>query len=186
MLQYASEFYTIVKAIHIIFMVSYFAGIFYIVRLFIYHTDSQAEEEPKRTILQEQFIKMEKLLWNIITVPAFVLMLISGLLMLLPNWTAYFSHWTWMHIKLTFILVLFCYQYLCWTILRELKRNKFRYNSLQLRLWNEVATIILFAVVFAVVLKDQFVKNWYWSLGGLIFFAVVIMSVVKVVKKYRK
>ena len=186
MLQYASEFYTIIKAIHIIFMVSYFAGIFYMVRLFIYHTDSQIEEEPKKSILQEQFIKMEKLLWNIITVPAFILMLFSGLLMLLPNWTNYFAHCIWMHIKITFILLLFAYQYLCWTILKGLKNNRFRYTSLQLRLWNEVATIILFAVVFAVVLKDNFTKNWYWSLGGLLFFAIVIMSVVKLVKKYRK
>ena len=63
--------YSIVKALHIIFVVSYFAGIFYIVRLFIYHTEALQESEPKRSILHQQFSYMEERLWNIITVPAY-------------------------------------------------------------------------------------------------------------------
>ncbi|MFV0530631.1 MAG: CopD family protein [Flavobacteriales bacterium] len=185
MISYGGEFYNIIKAIHIIFMVSYFAGIFYMVRLFIYHTDTQTEDEPKKTILQQQFIKMEGLLWNIITVPAFVLMVLTGLLLLITNWETIFKGAAWMHIKLTFLITLFVYQFLCWKIIRQLKNNIFNYTSLQLRLWNEVATVILFAVVFAVVLKHQFINNWYWALGGLLFFAVLIMLIVRLVKKVR-
>lgn len=185
MISYGGELYNIIKAIHIIFMVSYFAGIFYIVRLFIYHTDTQLEEEPKKSILQQQFIKMEGLLWNIITVPAFILMLITGLILLLTNWESMFKAATWMHIKLAFLILLLLYQFSCWKIIKQLKKNIFNYTSLQLRLWNEVATIILFAVVFAVVLKYQFVDNWYWALGGLLFFAILIMLIVRLVKKLR-
>ncbi len=185
MILYGTEFYNIIKAIHIIFMVSYFAGIFYVVRLFIYHTDTQFDKEPKKGILQEQFIKMEGLLWNIITVPAFILMLGTGLIMLFFNWDGIFKTASWMHIKFAFLIVLAVYHYFCWEIIKKLKRNTFKYTSLQLRLWNEVATIILFAVVFAVILKYQFIDNWYWAIGGLFFFGVIIMLVVRLVKKIR-
>ena len=182
---YGSEFYNIIKAIHIIFMVSYFAGLFYIVRLFIYHTDTQLEDEPRQSILQQQFIKMESLLWNIITVPAFTLMVITGGILLITNWETVFKTATWMHIKLSFIVILFLYQFLCWRIMKQVQKNIFKYSSLQLRLWNEVATVILFAVVFAVILKHQFVDNWYWAIGGLLFFAILIMLIVRLVKKIR-
>ncbi|MFV0238137.1 MAG: CopD family protein [Flavobacteriales bacterium] len=186
MISYGEVFYNITKALHIIFMVSYFAGIFYIVRLFIYHTDTQQENEPKKSILQQQFIKMEGLLWNIITVPAFILMLITGLLLLVTNWENMFKAATWMHIKLAFLIPLLIYQLFCWKIITQLKKNIFRYTSLQLRLWNEVATVILFAVVFAVVLKYQFINNWYWAIGGLLFFAILIMLIVRLVKNFRR
>lgn len=185
MITYGGEIYNILKAIHIIFMVSYFAGIFYMVRLFIYHTETQVEEEPKKTILQQQFIKMESLLWNIITVPAFILMFLTGLILLITNWEEMFKSEMWMHIKLVFLIVLFIYQIICWRMVKQLKNNIFNYTSLQLRLWNEVATIILFAVIFAVVLKRQFIDNWYWALGGLLFFSILIMLIVRLVKKMR-
>ncbi len=185
MISYGGEFYNVIKAIHIIFMVSYFAGIFYMVRLFIYHTDTQIEKEPRKTILQQEFIKMEGLLWNIITVPAFVLMFLTGFVLLIFNWENIFKTATWMHIKLVFLIILVIYQFFCWKIIKQLKKSNFNYTSLQLRLWNEVATIILFAVVFAVVLKYQFVDNWYWALAGLLFFAILIMLIVRLVKKIR-
>ena len=114
--------YSIVKALHIIFVVSYFAGIFYIVRLFIYHTEALQESEPKRSILHQQFSYMEERLWNIITVPAFIIMTISGILMI------YMGDWAlleigWFHIKLFFILVLFYYHFWCWKMISNLKKS---------------------------------------------------------------
>lgn len=185
-LEYGSPFYNIIKSLHIIFMVSYFAGIFYMVRLFIYHSETPLEKEPKKSILQQQFIKMERLLWNIITVPAFILMTLTGFIMLLSNWSLYFLFAPWMHFKLVFIAALFIYQFLCWRILLQLKHNIFKYTSLQLRLWNEIATIILFGVVFIVIMKGQFASHRYWIIGGLCIFAILIMLIVRIVKRIRK
>ena len=88
----------IAKSIHIIFVVSYFAGLFYMVRLFIYHTEALEKDEPERSILHKQFSFMEERLWNIITVPALVLMTISGIYMFYTMDWAYFTQ-GWMHVK---------------------------------------------------------------------------------------
>ena len=170
---------------HIIFVVSYFAGIFYIVRLFIYHTEALQESEPKRSILHQQFSYMEERLWNIITVPAFIIMTISGILMI------YMSDWAlleigWFHIKLFFILVLFYYHFWCWKMISNLKKAYATSSSIKLRMMNEIATIILFGVVFAVILKQAFIKHWYWSLIFFILMGTLIMLIVKFVNRNKK
>jgi hypothetical protein len=177
--------YSIVKALHIIFVVSYFAGIFYIVRLFIYHTEALQESEPKRSILHQQFSYMEERLWNIITVPAFIIMTISGILMI------YMGDWAlleigWFHIKLFFILVLFYYHFWCWKMISNLKKAYATSSSIKLRMMNEIATIILFGVVFAVILKQAFIKHWYWSLIFFILMGTLIMLIVKFVNRNKK
>ena len=87
------DLFSITKAIHIIFVVSYFAGIFYMVRLFIYHTEALEKDEPERSILHRQFSFMEERLWNIITVPALIIMSVTGIYMFyLMDW-AYFVVW---------------------------------------------------------------------------------------------
>ena len=151
--------YLIAKCIHIIFVVSYFAGLFYMVRLFIYHTEALEKEEPERSILHKQFSFMEERLWNIITVPALILMTTTGLYMLYDGGEWTFMRQGWMHVKLLFIVFL------------------------QLRMLNEVATIILFVVVFAVVLRGYFVAYWYASLLAFVAMGVLIMLVVKLVNK---
>ena len=83
--------YLIAKCIHIIFVVSYFAGLFYMVRLFIYHTEALEKEEPERSILHKQFSFMEERLWNIITVPALILMVLSGIYMFYAMQWVYFT-----------------------------------------------------------------------------------------------
>ena len=65
--------YTVLKSIHIIFVVSWFAGLFYLPRLLVYHAESQAKEEPEKGILSKQFEKMEKILFNAIMIPAMFL-----------------------------------------------------------------------------------------------------------------
>lgn len=175
--------YSIIRAIHIIFVVSYFAGLFYIVRLFIYHTEALLDQDgPKKDILHEQFSFMEERLWNIITVPAFIIMILSGTYMLyLGNW-AYLEQ-GWMHVKLGFILILFIYHFWSWRTLKQLHQAKTRMSSTQLRMMNEVATLILFVVVFAVVLKAMFIANWFWALISFVAMGVFIMLVVKIVNR---
>ena len=102
--------YLIAKSIHIIFVVSYFAGLFYMVRLFIYHTEALEKEEPERSILHKQFSFMEERLWNIITVPAVILMVLSGIYMFYAMQWVYFTQ-GWMHVKLLFIAFLLWYHY---------------------------------------------------------------------------
>jgi len=174
--------YLIAKCIHIIFVVSYFAGLFYMVRLFIYHTEALEKEEPDRSILHKQFSFMEERLWNIITVPALILMVLSGIYMFYAMQWVYFTQ-GWMHVKLLFIAFLLWYHYYSWRIMKRLQAGQTTLTSVQLRMLNEVATIILFVVVFAVVLRGYFVAYWYASLLAFVAMGVLIMLVVKLVNK---
>ena len=174
--------YLIAKCIHIIFVVSYFAGLFYMVRLFIYHTEALEKEEPERSILHKQFSFMEERLWNIITVPALILMVLSGIYMFYAMQWVYFTQ-GWMHVKLLFIVFLFVYHYYSWHIMKRLQAGQTTLTSVQLRMLNEVATIILFVVVFAVVLRGYFVAYCYASLLAFVAMGVLIMLVVKLVNK---
>lgn len=177
--------YLILKSLHIIFVVSYFAGLFYIVRLFIYHTEALEKPDPERSILHKQYSFMEERLWNIITVPALVIMSLSGIYILyVLDWT--FLTQGWMHIKLLFVVFLFAYHFWCWKMLKKLQSGKTSLTSVQLRMMNEVATLILFVVVFAVILKTLFVENWYWTLIWFVAMGVLIMLVVKLVNKGKK
>ena len=131
--------YQYVLAIHIIFVVSWMAGLFYIVRLFIYHTEANQKPEQERLILQKQFEVMESKLWFIITQPAMVLSVCAGLFMLHLNPLLLKADWMW--VKLTFVGGLLIYHFICQNIISQLKRGKFWMTSTQLRLWNELATI---------------------------------------------
>lgn len=174
--------YLYIKSLHIIFIVSWFAGLFYMPRLFVYHTEANDRPEAERKVLFGQFVKMEGLLFRAIMVPALWLTLLSGftMLYLVPDWLSQ----GWMHIKLTFVAGLVGYHFYTRKLLYELKAGKFRFSSFQLRLWNEVATVFLFAIVFLVVLKSA--VQWIWGVVGLILFAVIIMSAVRVAKQRRE
>ena len=126
---------------------------------------------------------MEERLWNIITVPALILMTITGLYMLYDGGEWTFMGQGWMHVKLLFIVFLFIYHYYSWRIMKRLQAGQATLTSVQLRMLNEVATIILFVVVFAVVLKGVFVAYWYASLLAFVAMGVLIMLVVKLVNK---
>ncbi len=170
--------YEIIKSIHIIFVVSYFAGLFYMVRLFIYHTEAQNLNDPDKKILSKQYAIMERRLWNIITVPAFIIMVLCGGYMLFSRWD-YFSTQGWMHVKLFFVVLLTMYHIWTWRTLKQIQKNQFKMSSVQLRMMNEVATLILFVVVFAVILKSYFIDNWYWVFITFVAVGILIMLIVK-------
>lgn len=173
--------YTVLKALHIIFMVSWFAGLFYIVRLFIYHTEAQEKSEQERTILSAQFKIMERKLWWIITTPAMILTVVFGTWMLIEN--PALLKVGWMHIKLTFIVLLLSYHFICQKLMKKLERNEFSWSSNQLRLWNEVATLTLVAIVFLVIMKNSL--NWIYGTVGFFATAVALMIGIKIYKRYR-
>ena len=176
--------YNHIKAIHIIFVVSWFAGLFYLPRLFVYHTEANTKPELERDIIQEQFKKMEKVLFNAIMVPAMWLTVISGATLVYWSWWDSFAQHGWLHLKLSFVVGLLIYHFLCRKIIFELREGKFRFTSFQLRLYNEVATIFLFAIVFLVILKNTI--DWIWGVVGLLVFAVLIMTAVKIAKSLRE
>ncbi|SIO45853.1 CopD family protein [Chitinophaga niabensis] len=172
--------YLYIKALHIIFIVTWFAGLFYIVRLFVYHTEAQSAEEPRRSILQEQFKIMMKRLWYGITWPSAVLTLIFGpwMVILLGD----IPGWLW--VKLVFVLGLYSYHFILHGIFKGLMKDQFRYTSTQLRIWNEVATIFLVAIVFLVVLKS--LLSMAWALIGLVAFTGVLLLAIRLYKKARE
>lgn len=176
--------YNHIKAIHIIFVVSWFAGLFYLPRLFVYHTEANNKPELERDILQKEYRRMEKVLFNAIMIPAMWLTVVSGLTMIYWAWLDGFAQQGWLHLKLSFVVCLIAYHFYCRKLIFELREGKFRFTGFQLRLYNEVATILLFAIVFLVVMKNAI--DWIWGIVGLLIFAVVIMSAVRIVKKIRE
>lgn len=173
--------YLYAKSIHIIFVICWMAGLFYIVRLFVYHTEAKLKSTDEYTILHKQFIIMESKLWWVITTPAMYLTIAAGLVMFYIN--PALLQTPWMHVKLGFVLALIIYHFICQRIMRSLKEEVSKWTSTQLRLWNEVATIILFAIVFIVILKSA--VNWIYGLVGLIALSVLLMIAVKIYKRYR-
>lgn len=171
--------YLYVKALHIVFIVTWFSGLFYIVRLFIYNREAVDKQEPEKSILQKQFSIMIRRLWLGITWPSAVLTLIFGLWM----WHLFGGLPTWLEIKLVFVLGLYLYHFSIHVIYRQQMRGVFKYTSQQLRIWNEVATIFLVAIVMLVVVKQNL--SWAWGLIGLILFVVLLMSAIKVYKLIR-
>ncbi|MCL7765195.1 CopD family protein [Polaribacter sp. Z014] len=170
-----------VKALHIIFVVTWFAGLFYIIRLFIYHIEAEKKPEPAKEILQTQYKLMSKRLWYMITWPSAILASVFAFWMLYQN--PYFLKMPWMHVKLAFVLALYFYHYSCQRIYKQLQNDVIKYTAFQLRIWNEVATIILFAVVFLVTLQSAI--NWIWGVVGIILFGVLLMLGIRLYKKIR-
>ena len=176
------EYYRYVLALHIIFIVTWFAGLFYIVRLFIYHTEAEQKPEPDKSILQKQYKIMSKRLWLGITWPSMILTLIFGSWLVILNpvilSNAYFI------LKLCFVGGLVLYHFHNHTIYTQLQNDQVKSSSGWLRIWNEVATFFLFAIVFLIVLKSN--TGLIFGMLGLIVFAVTLMLAIRIYKKSRE
>ena len=171
----------ILKSLHIIFVVTWFAGLFYIFRLFVYHAEAQLKDEPERSILTKQYKLMEKRLWYIITWPSAILTLIFGTLLLyeLPG---YLSE-GFMHLKLAFVAILYIYQIYGEFVIRKLKKDIIPFKSMTFRLLNEVPTIILIAVVFLIVKRNTI--SWIWGTVAILGIAMSLAVATKLYKQYR-
>lgn len=176
------EYYRYFLAVHIVFVISWMAGLFYILSLFIYHTEAQDKPEPEKSILTAQFTKMEATLWKIIATPAMLISLFAGISMLYLN--SGLLRADWMHVKLAFVVALLIYHFICQKIVKQLKNGVYKMNSFKLRLFRELATVFMIAIVFAVILKDA--VNWIYGLVGIMGIALIIMFAVKIYKYYRE
>ncbi len=175
------EYYSYIKALHIIFVVNWFAGLFYMPRLFIYATEANAKPEPDRSILINQFKVMQNKLWYIITWPSCIITICFGTWLLVQSGMITQG---WMHIKLTFVFLLICYHGSLHHIYKQQQAGIFSYTSTQLRIWNEVATIFLFAIVFLVVVKTNL--SFLTGLVGLAVLVILLMLGIRLYKLWRK
>ena len=173
--------YLYVKSLHIIFITTWFAGLFYIIRLFIYYKEAEDKPELEKKILLKQYKLMIKRLWYIITWPSAVLATFFAiyLLWLQPFWLKA----EWMQIKLGFVFLLFIYHGSIQYMYNQIEKGYLKYSSFALRIWNEVATIILFACVFLVILKNSI--GWVFGTLGIIGVSVFLMFGIKLYKKIR-
>ncbi|WP_031426753.1 CopD family protein [Flavimarina sp. Hel_I_48] len=176
------EYYLYIKSLHLIFIVTWFAGLFYIPRLFIYQIEAAEKEEPERSILGKQLALMAKRLWYIITWPSMVLTSIFAFTMLYLN-PALFQA-PWMQIKLGFVVLLFAYHFKNHQIFKQLQRGEGNYSSKFMRIWNEGATLILFAVIFLAITKSA--VNWIYGLVGLLTLAVLLMLGIRLYRRIRE
>jgi putative membrane protein len=151
------EYYNYIKSLHLIFVVTWFAGLFYEPRLFIYHIEASKKSTPAKEILEKQLKIMARRLWYIITWPSAILATIFAiwLLVLMPEWL----YQSWMLIKTGFILLLYAY-------------------------WNEGATLFLFAIVFLAIVKSAI--HWVFMVLGTFGLIVFLMLAIKLYKRLRE
>lgn len=170
------------KAIHIIFIVTWFAGLFYMPRLFVYIIESHQKPEPERSILLKQLTMMASRLWFGITWPSAIITLGMGTALIAnqPEWLQQ----GFMHIKLTLVFFLYIYHFSLQYVFTQLRRGIIRYSSQQMRLWNELATLFLISIVFIIVLKNAL--SMVWGVAGLLAVTALILTGMAVYKRYRK
>lgn len=172
-----------IKALHIIFIITWFAGMFYMPRLFIYHTEAQdSDSEEEKAILSKQFKVMMGRLWKGITIPSAVLTLIFGPWVLFDiGYHNGMPDWLW--IKLGFVIGLYIYFFWLHKIYEQQMNAKFKYSSMQLRVINEIATIFLIAIVFLVTVKDG--MSFIYGIFGLVVFIMILLSAIRIHKMVR-
>ena len=174
--------YSWFKAFHIIGVVVWFAGLFYLVRLFIYHVEAEQEPEPAKTILKNQYQIMEKRLYNIITTPGMVVTLgcAIGLLVTQPEYLKQ----GWLHAKLGFVALLLFYHFYCGRLMKQLAENTCKWGSKQLRGLNELPTVMLLVIVLLAVFKNSLPTNTtVWVTFGLI---IAMIATIQLYAKKRR
>ena len=175
------EYYNYIKSLHLIFVVTWFAGLFYEPRLFIYHIEASKKSSPAKEILENQLKIMSRRLWYIITWPSAILatMFAIWLLVLMPG----LLYQSWMLIKTVFIFLLYAYHLKTHQMFLELQRDKIRYSSNFMRIWNEGATLFLFAIVFLAIVKSAI--DWVFMVLGTFGLIVLLIVAIKLYKRLR-
>jgi len=176
------EYYDYIKALHLIFIITWFAGLFYVVRLFVYQAEAESKPSPEKEILIKQYQLMTYRLWYIITWPSAVLATIFAVTMLCLR--PVLLSLDYMQVKFGFVFLLFLYHAQCHSYFIKLQKGSSIKSPGFFRLWNEGATIILFAVVFIIIVKSAI--NWIFGVMGIIAFSILLMLGYKFYKKVRE
>ena len=174
--------YLWLKTFHIVGVVVWFAGLFYLVRLLVYHQEAQAKESPEREILQAQFEIMENRLYSIITTPGMYVTVGTaiGLLTVLP---AYLEQ-GWLHAKLAFVALLLIYHFACARIMRAIKAGQSKWTAQKLRALNELPTLLLITIVMLVIFKNQFPRSA--SVWLMVFLVIIMVVSIQLYAKKRR
>jgi len=176
------SYYNYFKALHIFFVVAWFAGLFYVPRLFIYHIEASKRNSPEKEILTKQLKIMTRRLWYIISWPSAILTILFGVLMLIiiPSWILQ----KWMIVKLSFVALLIIYHFRTHVFFKQLQRDEIKKSSFFMRIWNEAPTLILFIIILLTTFKEGMTL-----LSGIISFISLIIFLfigIKLYQKYRK
>lgn len=189
----ALDIVLILKALHVVGFVSWFAGQFYLVRIFVNHAEAFEKPEPERSVLPPYFTGMEWRVYKVILTPALNITWLAGLGMLGFGWWSesvpnYFSMGTpgWMHLKLLLVLLLSGYHGWCKTIIRKLEKGSSPYSGWQFRLLNEVPTLFLVAIAFTAVLGKAGRLNYLYLAVGVLLFAGLIYRGARAYARRRK
>jgi protoporphyrinogen IX oxidase len=172
--------YQVAKSLHLIGMVSWMAGVFYLVRIMVNHAEALKLTGPERAILAAQYVKMEWKAYRIIIVPAIFITWSFGCTMLSmqPLWLSE----GWMHAKLFFLVLFTGYTHYCKKHIKLLEAEQSPFTHVHYRAMNEVPTIILVSVVFLAVFKNL-INWWYLGIGVLGFTALIGYAIYKVQKR---
>ncbi len=179
-----AEYYPLFKTLHIVGFVAWFAGMFYLVRMFVYHVEAMDEDEPKRSILTEQFNLMENRVYSIICNPAMMITWLFGLLMIVNNGWAWLTINYWLQFKLFLLILLSGYQGYMKVLIRKLAKGERPYTSYQFRLLNEVPTVFLLSISLLAVYKNGL--NAVSALVGIIVFGFLLVMGTKLYKRIRE
>lgn len=165
------------KAFHIIGFVAWFSGLFYLVRMFVYHVEAQSKPEPERSIQTQQFHLMEGRVYKIICNPAMMLTWICGLSMLYLYGAEWIKANTWLHLKLVLLALLTAYHYYCKILIVKLEKGATNLSSAQFRMLNEVPALFLFAIVLLAVLRS--LANFAYVFLGVVALGLIIFLIIK-------
>jgi putative membrane protein len=170
------------KAFHLIGVVVWFAGLFYLVRLFVYHAEASEQPEPAQTILKNQYQIMEKRLYHIITTPGMVVTVAMAIALLTTEPEVLKDGW--LHIKLAFVAALVIYHFYCGRIMRGLAAGTCNWSGQHFRALNEAPTVLLVAIVLLAVFKNNLPTDMTaWGIFGMI---VVMAVTIQLYAKKRK
>ncbi len=178
------EYLPLFKALHIIGFVAWFGGLFYMVRIFVYHTEAYDKEQPDQDILSNQFHIMEKKVLNIICRPAMLITWVFGVLMIITYGMDWFKVNYWLHAKLLMVLLLSGYTDYCGRLIKKLVVGKTSFSSFQFRLFNEVPTLFLIAIVLIAVYQNNL--NYLYTIIGILISGLVMYVIAKAVKNKRE
>jgi len=180
------------KALHVVGYVAWFAGLFYLVRMFVYHEEAFEREQPERDIMSKQYGLMEWRVYKIICNPALGITWGAGLVMifydLLFRDASYFLSGTpgWLSVKLVLLLGLTAYHFWCWNIHKKLERGERHYTSWQFRLLNEVPTLLLISIVYIATYGKLGRLNYLYFVLGLAGFIAILYLGARAYKRARK
>lgn len=172
------------KTLHIFGFVAWFAGLFYLVRMFVYHTEAHDQEEPKKRILTAQYALMEQRVMKIICNPAIVITWFGGLMMIYLYGMDWFRLSPWLHVKLALLVLLTCYHWYCGKIIHQLELGKTSFSSTGFRLFNEVPTIFLILITALAIYKNGI--NYLYLIVSIILIGIVLILLTKLYKYFRE